>query len=303
MKLFENGVGRPTNEIKRKRKIFKIGIITGCLVILISILLVISQLNMENLSGANIFSRFISRFFRTSTYSNKKDTCKFPYSIDICGGIKNETVKKSQEMLKKLGYYNGEMLYEYYVFFTPLTTENTYLKLVNTIQQAGECMPYTLYGITIENVASATDNRKALTSVEESVVTSDLGFVSNFSTERFVINDSRATHVKTNGVTVNGYNLSEKTDSTWLLKLDFGTGGGILPLNQFDTAIKENMAAGADVAYTWTISCYTTLNASEFYLLQCISSGGQSPTPSKWAGNTGVKAYYVHQDENDNGKM
>ena len=32
MKLFENGVGRPSNEIKKKRKIFVVSIVTLCVI-------------------------------------------------------------------------------------------------------------------------------------------------------------------------------------------------------------------------------------------------------------------------------
>ncbi len=255
-------------------------------------MLYLTAFNEVTLSAQNKYKLTI-----TSTFIADAD------KLNLSQGSSSTVLLSNDVKVREVGTRYGETIYEYSVFFVPLSTVGTYLKLVNSTQQAGASMPYTIYGMKIENVASATDGRADLTTIDESVICSENGYVSNFSKEKFVINDARVSHVRTAGTTVNGINCQDDTDSTWLLKVNLGTGGGILSLNQFDQAIKQNLSAGEDVAYTLTISCWTTINPSGLYLMQCNSVGGQSQVSPKWSGSSACIAYYIHQDELDNGKM
>ena len=52
MKLFENGVGRPSNEIKKKRKIFIASIIVLCIALVSVIAFTLTKVNTNRLKGA-----------------------------------------------------------------------------------------------------------------------------------------------------------------------------------------------------------------------------------------------------------
>ena len=87
MKLFKNGVGRPSNETLKKRRMFYGGVI-GCIVMLITVgVFTLEHFNVINIMGAA---------------ANK---CTFPYTSTRCSSVQNNTVKKAQELLKKTGHY------------------------------------------------------------------------------------------------------------------------------------------------------------------------------------------------------
>ena len=90
MELFENGIGRPSNEILKKRRNFKI-IIT----VIIAVILV----------GGS----FTAYKLLTSSINGKEkeavSKCVFPFKQSTCSGTKNDTVKEIQRILCTKGYF------------------------------------------------------------------------------------------------------------------------------------------------------------------------------------------------------
>lgn len=89
MKLFKNKVGRPSNADIRRRRIFY-----ACLVLSVALLI-----------GAGFL--LTNRYINNTLGAVKKKECLMPYTRRNCYGKKNETIKKVQQMLKKLKHYNG----------------------------------------------------------------------------------------------------------------------------------------------------------------------------------------------------
>lgn len=84
MKLFENGVGRPSNEILKKRKNFKIIIAVIVVLFVIAAGFTTYKLFKEDLNANN---------------KNASVNCNYPFFKSKCNGVKNNTVKKIQEVL------------------------------------------------------------------------------------------------------------------------------------------------------------------------------------------------------------
>ena len=61
MKLFENGVGRPTNEIKKKRKIFIVSIVFLVLIVIVAGSYTLRNVSLSNLEGASANETSITR--------------------------------------------------------------------------------------------------------------------------------------------------------------------------------------------------------------------------------------------------
>lgn len=61
MKLFENGVGRPTNEIKKKRKIFIVSIVFLALIVIVAGSYTLRNVSLSNLEGASANETSITR--------------------------------------------------------------------------------------------------------------------------------------------------------------------------------------------------------------------------------------------------
>ena len=90
MELFENGIGRPSNEILKKRRNFKI-IIT----VIIAVILV-----------GGIFTAY--KLLTSSINGKEKEAvskCVFPFKQSTCSGTKNDTVKEIQRILCTKGYF------------------------------------------------------------------------------------------------------------------------------------------------------------------------------------------------------
>lgn len=91
MKLFKNKVGRPSNEEIKKRKIVYTSLISF-IVLLVGV-------------GAFFAGKYINKILGSA---NQRE-CVMPYTKAKCYNKTNDTVKKIQEMLKRLGYYNGSL--------------------------------------------------------------------------------------------------------------------------------------------------------------------------------------------------
>ena len=98
MGLFKNSVGRPSNEILKKRKIFYALIF----------LIVICVIGIGTFYVKNHFSGEVG-----SKSKNAATTCYQPYNITACenewyyGRPQKDLIKKLQEMLKEAGYHYG----------------------------------------------------------------------------------------------------------------------------------------------------------------------------------------------------
>lgn len=113
MKLFENGVGRPSNEIKKKRKIFIASIIVLCIALVSVIAFTLTKVSTNRLKGAakgaaDINDSYIVDIKDISCdYNNDKDElmCRYNWSLH------RETVYiKVDSIITKVGdttYKNG----------------------------------------------------------------------------------------------------------------------------------------------------------------------------------------------------
>lgn len=78
MKLFENKVGRPSNEILKKRKLFKISIITSIVLVLSLGIFMLFKFDVFNLRGTSYKNVTIKRSKVSASQFNKNS--KYPYS-------------------------------------------------------------------------------------------------------------------------------------------------------------------------------------------------------------------------------
>ena len=71
MKLFENGVGRPSNEIKRKRKIFIASAVILCIALVSVLAFVLTKVRTDKLQGAAKGTGFINLKVKSSFINYK----------------------------------------------------------------------------------------------------------------------------------------------------------------------------------------------------------------------------------------
>ena len=137
MELFENGIGRPTNEVLKKRKNFKITIVLVVLAIVV----------------AGIFA--VKHFFFTGIEDVEKNataiTCTFPFSKSKCSGVRNNTVRKVQEMLNSKLKYRKKLTVNG-IFDDATEKTIRYYQLKNFLLPTG-----TINARTLEKLAKATN--------------------------------------------------------------------------------------------------------------------------------------------------
>ena len=90
VELFENGIGRPSNEILKKRRNFKIIITVIIAVILVGGSFTVYKLLTSSINGKE--KEAVSK-------------CVFPFKQSTCSGTKNDTVKEIQRILCTKGYF------------------------------------------------------------------------------------------------------------------------------------------------------------------------------------------------------
>ena len=93
MELFENGVGRPSNETLKKRRNFKV-----IIVIVVALILV---------GGGFTAYKLLSNSSISGKEKEAAVACNYPFSQSKCNGKTNATVKAIQQRLWDLGYYKG----------------------------------------------------------------------------------------------------------------------------------------------------------------------------------------------------
>ena len=93
MELFENGVGRPSNETLKKRRNFKV-----IIVIVVALILV---------GGGFTAYKLLSNSSISGKEKEAAVACNYPFSQSKCNGKTNATVKAIQQRLWNLGYYKG----------------------------------------------------------------------------------------------------------------------------------------------------------------------------------------------------
>lgn len=93
MELFENGVGRPSNETLKKRRNFKV-----IIVIVVALILV---------GGGFTAYKLLSNSSISGKEKEAAKACNYPFYQGKCNGKKNATVKAIQQRLWNLGYYKG----------------------------------------------------------------------------------------------------------------------------------------------------------------------------------------------------
>ena len=135
MELFENGIGRPTNEILKKRRNFKIAIISIALVVAVAGIFAVRSFLSTGIDG---------------TEKNATIGCSFPYSRSKCSGVQNDTVKKVQEMLNSKLKYRKKLTVN--GVFDSATEKNLkYYQAMNFIAMTGK-----INAKTLEKLAKAT---------------------------------------------------------------------------------------------------------------------------------------------------
>lgn len=93
MELFENGVGRPSNETLKKRRNFKV-----IIVIVVALILV---------GGGFTAYKLLSNSSISGKEKEAAKACNYPFYQGKCNGKRNATVKAIQQRLWNLGYYKG----------------------------------------------------------------------------------------------------------------------------------------------------------------------------------------------------
>ena len=94
MKLFKNGVGRPSAETLRKRKIFYIAVTIAATILI---------------TGTSFVVYHYASGINGGPKNATTDNCRMPYSSAKCKSKKNTTITKVQEMLDLLGYYEDSI--------------------------------------------------------------------------------------------------------------------------------------------------------------------------------------------------
>ena len=137
MELFENGIGRPTNEVLKKRRNFKIIVVLFVLAIVVT----------------GIFA--VKHFFFTGIEDVEKNataiTCTFPFSKSKCSGVRNNTVRKVQEMLNSKLKYRKKLTVNG-IFDDATEKTIRYYQVINFLLPTG-----TINANTLERLAKATN--------------------------------------------------------------------------------------------------------------------------------------------------
>ena len=139
MELFENGIGRPTNEVLKKRRNFKITIILVVLSVVVT----------------GIFA--VKHFFFTGIEDVEKNataiTCTFPFSKSKCSGVRDNTVRKVQEMLNNKLKYRKKLTVNG-IFDDATEKTIKYYQSINFLLPTG-----TINAKTLEKLAKATNTK------------------------------------------------------------------------------------------------------------------------------------------------
>lgn len=101
MKLFENGVGRPSNEIKKKRKIFIVSIVVLCIALVSVIAFTLTKVNTNRLKGAYNGSQYMEMGIN----KNKVDTnkCKLIIPINLTNDSGNYKINLKKVKITERG--------------------------------------------------------------------------------------------------------------------------------------------------------------------------------------------------------
>ena len=139
MELFENGIGRPTNEVLKKRRNFKIIVVLFVLAIVVT----------------GIFA--VKHFFFTGIEEVEKNataiTCTFPFSKSKCSGVRDNTVRKVQEMLNNKLKYRKKLTVNG-IFDDATEKTIKYYQSINFLLPTG-----TINARTLEKLAKATNTK------------------------------------------------------------------------------------------------------------------------------------------------
>lgn len=203
MKLFENKVGRPSNDILMKRRLFMGGVIGFALIIMFSSILAIKSFNASKLGAAV-----------AASVGNNKSYCDFYYKIvskneikilaDCIGDAYPETVKIYDKLSLKDAYINQNkraVSHWEYPFKIPLKSKKNYKLKFKVAHAESNKTESGSTNIKLTNISKKSSTKKS---------------ISLICPDEVLVNEEFTCTVKSSGVSVllsenglaKGYNKS-----------------------------------------------------------------------------------------------